>query len=86
LRTWYDRKKQETLEFDMNEKILELFLTNNFNLKENINNQIIEKNLDSFFLNSLFSYFKLLNNIRNSNPKENKDIISCPKCLYNSDD
>ena len=86
LRTWYDRKKQETLEFDMNEKILELFLTNNFNLKENINNQIIEKNLDSFFLNSLFSYFKLLNNIRNSNTKENKDIISCPKCLYNSDD
>jgi hypothetical protein len=30
----------------MNEKILELFTKNNLNLKENINNQIQEKNLD----------------------------------------
>jgi CRISPR-associated protein Cpf1 len=65
---------------------LELFTKNNLNLKENINNQIQEKNLDWKFLDSLFFYFKLLNNIRNSNTKEDKDIISCPKCWYNSDD
>ncbi len=85
-RTWYDRKKQETIEFDMNQKILELFTKNDFNLEKDINKQIKEKDLDSKFLNSLFFNFKLLNNIRNSNTKEDKDIISCPQCWYNSKD
>ncbi len=85
-RTWYDRKNKETLEFNINEKIIKLFNENGFDLKECIDKQIQEKNLDSKFLNSLFFYFKLLNNIRNSNTKLGKDIISCPKCLYNSDD
>ena len=84
-RNWYDRKKKETLNFDMNEKFLDLFIKNNFNLEENINKQIEEKNLDWKFLDSLLFYFKLLNNIRNSNTKEDKDIISCPQCWYNSE-
>ncbi len=81
----YDRKRMENFEVDINEKLLELF--NEFDLNWNINNQLQEKELPvDNFLKPLFYCFKDINQIRNSDSNSNKDIISCPSCLYNSDD
>lgn len=82
-RTWFDSKKMENIEIDINKNLLELF--KDFNLNSNINKQIQEKTLDSKFLNSLMFNFKLINQIRNSDSKQDKDIISCPSCSYNSE-
>jgi hypothetical protein len=82
-RVWYDRKRMETMRFDVNKELIELL--KGFDLDGDINIQIQKKDLDSKFLHSLYFYFKLINNIRNSDSKKSEDIISCPCCLYHSD-
>lgn len=79
----YDRKKEQNFEVDIHKNLLELF--KDFDLNSDINKQLEEKDLDSKFLNSLMFSFKLINQIRNSDSKNNKDIVSCPACHYHSE-
>lgn len=82
---WNNKSRKIEHKENITQELKSVFEKYNINLWENISEKLQQTDMLLEDLKVLFYNFKLINNIRNSDSKLEEDIISCPCCLFNSE-
>lgn len=73
------------VKYDIGECLKGLFERNGIDCQQNIQNQLLQKELPKDFYKDICKYLHLLTNIRSSLSGTDVDYINCPSCGFHSD-